>query len=67
MAVFVGDDATDEEAFQTIGPRALTVRIGRVKYSAAQYVIAHRRLVDPLLKVLARRSGVSAPSEKAIP
>ena len=60
MAVFIGDDATDEEAFQTIGPRALTVRVGRVKTSAAQYVIPRRMLVDRLLETLARRSGASA-------
>jgi len=62
MAVFVGDDVTDEEAFETIGPRALTVRIGRVSASSAQYVIPHRRLVDRLLEKLAGRSGNEARS-----
>ena len=57
MAVFLGDDATDEEAFQTIGPRALTIRIGRVRVSAAEYVIPRRRLVDLFLEKLARRAG----------
>lgn len=63
-AVFVGDDATDEEAFATIGPRALTVRIGRVKRSAAQYVLPSRKLVDPLLERLARRPGGGPPPEE---
>ncbi|MBI3565826.1 MAG: trehalose-phosphatase [Elusimicrobia bacterium] len=62
-AVFVGDDATDEEAFATIGPRALTVRIGRVKSSAAQYILPSRRLVDPLLERLSRRPAGGAPPE----
>lgn len=57
MAVFVGDDLTDEEAFQTIGPRALTVRIGRVRDSAAEYVIPRRHLVDRILESLAKRTG----------
>lgn len=57
MAVFVGDDITDEEAFQTIGPKALTVRVGRVRRSSAQYVVAHRRFVDRLLHAFARRRG----------
>jgi trehalose-phosphatase len=63
-SVFVGDDVTDEEAFATIGPRALTVRIGRVRRSAAQYVLPSRRLVEPLLERLARRPGGGAPPEE---
>jgi trehalose 6-phosphate phosphatase len=55
QALYVGDDATDEEAFRTLGPRALTVRVGRVKRSSAEYVIAHRRLVDRMLSALALR------------
>lgn len=62
-AVFVGDDVTDEEAFETIGPRALTVRIGRVKRSAAQYILPSRKLVDPLLERLVRRPAGGAPPE----
>ncbi len=57
MALFIGDDVTDEEAFRTLGPRALTVRVGRVKRSAAEYVLPHRRLVDRMLEILARRSA----------
>jgi trehalose 6-phosphate phosphatase len=62
-SIFVGDDVTDEEAFETIGPRALTVRIGRVKGSAAQYTLPSRRLVDLLLEKLSRRPGSGAPPE----
>ncbi|MBI4346237.1 MAG: trehalose-phosphatase [Elusimicrobia bacterium] len=60
MAVFIGDDVTDEEAFRTIGPKALTVRIGRVKASSATYIIPHRRLVDSVLEKIAGRSGKEA-------
>lgn len=35
LGMFVGDDRTDEEGFQTLGPRALTVRVGRVTRSNA--------------------------------
>jgi trehalose-phosphatase len=63
-AVFVGDDATDEEAFRTIGPRALTVRVGRIKTTAADFVLPRRQWVDRLLEILARRSG-SAPGMQA--
>jgi trehalose 6-phosphate phosphatase len=62
MTVFVGDDRTDEEGFRTLGMRALTVRVGSVRSSAAQYVIARRRLVDRFLESLLRRSWPPAPS-----
>jgi trehalose-phosphatase len=62
-SVFVGDDVTDEEAFATIGPRALTVRIGRVKRTAAQYLMPQRRMIDLLLEALARRPGGGPPPE----
>ncbi|HXT00602.1 MAG TPA: trehalose-phosphatase [Elusimicrobiota bacterium] len=62
-AVFVGDDVTDEEAFSTIGPRALTVRIGRVKRSGAQYVMPDRRQIDLFLGALARRRPAGPPPE----
>lgn len=65
-AVFVGDDATDEEAFRTLGARALTVRIGRVNASAAQFIIPRRRLVDRLLKALAKRRGTGVAIERRV-
>lgn len=63
-SVFVGDDVTDEEAFATIGPSALTVRIGRVRTSAAQYVMPRRELIDVLLERLARRPAGGPPPEE---
>ncbi len=58
-ALFIGDDTTDEEAFRTLGPGALTVRVGRVSRSNARYVIPRRPLVDILLEKLAARPGPS--------
>jgi trehalose-phosphatase len=62
-SVFVGDDTSDEEAFATIGPQALTVRVGRVRKSAAQFILPRRRLVDSLLERLCRRPGGGPPPE----
>jgi trehalose 6-phosphate phosphatase len=53
--VFIGDDRTDEEGFRTLGPKALTIRVGRVNASAAQYVFSRRDQVDRLLESLAAR------------
>lgn len=55
MGVFIGDDRTDEEGFRTLGPRALTIRVGRVSASEAQYIFSNRKQVDRLLKSLAAR------------
>jgi trehalose-phosphatase len=63
-SVFVGDDATDEEAFETIGPRALTMRIGRVRSSAAQYLMRDRVQIDTFLDALARRPAGGPPPEE---
>ncbi|HAZ07343.1 MAG TPA: trehalose-phosphatase [Elusimicrobia bacterium] len=62
MGVFIGDDRTDEEGFRTLGPRALTIRVGRVNASEAQYIFSDRKQVDRLLKSLAARSS---PSQEA--
>lgn len=55
MGVFIGDDLTDEEGFRTLGPRALTIRVGRVKETEAQYIFSDRKQVERLLKSLAAR------------
>jgi trehalose 6-phosphate phosphatase len=58
LGIFIGDDKTDEEGFATLGRRALTVRVGRVESSAAQFILSHRGQVDRLMAALAvRRSG----------
>lgn len=55
LGIFVGDDKTDEEGFATLGRRALTVRVGRVEATAAQFVLSHRGQVDRLMAALAAR------------
>lgn len=55
LAVFVGDDRTDEDGFRTLGPQALTVRVGRTSRSAARFVVPRREFVDRLLERLAHR------------
>jgi trehalose-phosphatase len=55
MGVFIGDDRTDEEGFETLGSRALTIRVGRVGSSQAQYIFSDRKQVDRLLESLAAR------------
>lgn len=57
-ALIVGDDRTDEEAFKALGPRALSVRIGRVRRSKAAFVLPRRELVDRLLALLADRPAL---------
>lgn len=66
-SMFIGDDTTDEEAFAEIGPRALTVRVGRVRRSSAQYVVPSRRIVDELLDRLSRRAAGGPPPEAGAP
>ena len=61
LAVLVGDDATDEEGFRTLGRKALTVRVGRVRASAAEFAVPRRALVDHLLKALAERGARPSP------
>lgn len=61
MGVFVGDDRTDEEGFRTLGAGALTIRVGRVGSSEAQYVFSHRRQVDRLLRSIAERPAPKEP------
>lgn len=52
-AVFVGDDATDEDAFRHPDV-ALGVRVGRSARSAARFYVPRQRDVDELLRLLVR-------------
>jgi len=56
--VYVGDDATDEDAFGQGPPsRLISIRVGRSRNSAATYYIREQREIDRLLQALvARRS-----------
>lgn len=49
--LFVGDDATDEEGFRTLGRRAWTVKVGPEK-TVARYRLRTLREVDGLLAFL---------------
>jgi trehalose 6-phosphate phosphatase len=52
-AIYVGDDATDEDVFTLDDPgRLLSVRVGRSARSSAQYYVATQRDVDVLLAKL---------------
>jgi trehalose 6-phosphate phosphatase len=52
-AIYVGDDETDEDAFQS-GPssRLLSIRVGRNGRTHADYHLKNQREIDELLKVL---------------
>jgi trehalose 6-phosphate phosphatase len=51
LALYVGDDATDEDAFSA-GPHVVGVRIGHSSSSAARYFLDRQRDVDALLERL---------------
>lgn len=52
-AIYVGDDATDEDVFQLDQPgRLLSVRIGRSEASAAAYYLRTQRDIDTMLSRL---------------
>jgi trehalose 6-phosphate phosphatase len=50
LPIYVGDDLTDETAFQTLREVGLTIRIGKSKKSAAQYYLKGQREVLRFLK-----------------
>ncbi len=43
--IYVGDDITDEDAFSTLNPHGLTIRIGRKTGSHAQYYIPSTKAI----------------------
>ena len=54
-ACFVGDDKTDEEAFETLGGRALTVRVGPALKSKARFLLKNRGYVHSFLELIAEK------------
>ena len=52
LPIFIGDDATDEDAFHALR-HGITIRVGYRKGSAARYYVRTRRDVDALLGELA--------------
>lgn len=59
LALYVGDDVTDEDVFELDQPeRLLGIRVGASRRSAAQYYLRSQAEVDPLLAtLLTLRSG----------
>lgn len=54
IALYVGDDVTDEDVFRIDQPgRLLSVRIGEAPWSAAAYCLRSQRQMDRLLATLA--------------
>lgn len=54
-AIYIGDDATDEDVFEMNEPdRLLSIRVGRDPTSAASYYLREQSEMDDLLEVLAR-------------
>jgi trehalose 6-phosphate phosphatase len=61
MALYVGDDVTDEDVFALEQPgRLVSARVGRSKNSAARYFLRDQREIDTLLaRLIELRSGCS--------
>lgn len=54
-AIYVGDDATDEDAFSSTYPeRLLTIRVGAADDSRARYHLDSQAEIDSLLQILVR-------------
>lgn len=54
-ALYVGDDATDEDVFaRSAADRVLGVRVGRAAASAAEYLLERQSDIDRLLEILVR-------------
>jgi trehalose 6-phosphate phosphatase len=61
-ALFVGDDATDEDVFSLLDSRIVTGRIGVKKNSDAQFFLKRQSEIGDLLHVLlAAHNGASMP------
>jgi trehalose 6-phosphate phosphatase len=58
LPIYIGDDCTDEDAFETLPPHAITVRVGDTEMvSHARYRVADPQAVHVFLRgVLAARS-----------
>lgn len=53
LAVYVGDDDTDEDAFKALNDLALTICVGEKKESSAQFYLRDTDEVQALVKTLA--------------
>jgi trehalose-phosphatase len=50
LPVYIGDDTTDEDAFEALKNKGITVFVGKPRFSAAQYCLAGPQEVTELLK-----------------
>jgi len=62
--VYIGDDATDEDAFRSATPDTLlSIRVGRHRASAATHFLRDQRELDVLLEFFARARSFDGPSD----
>jgi trehalose 6-phosphate phosphatase len=68
-ALYVGDDETDEDVFEALGPeQLLSVRVGAIEGSRATYCLKHQGDIDRLLRRLAAlRSPMGRPQGRPLP
>lgn len=52
IIVFIGDDQTDEDAFKLLPSKAITIRVGKNKYSKAKYYLRNTSEVKRLLECM---------------
>jgi trehalose-phosphatase len=58
LPVYIGDDTTDEDAFRALGPKGITIFVGKPRNSRARYYIKGPAEVQRLLKtILTIRKG----------
>ena len=50
VPVYIGDDSTDEDAFEALKGRGVTVFVGPPRLSAAQYYLKQTQEVTELMK-----------------
>lgn len=52
--LFAGDDKTDEQGFRTLGPGAVTIRVGNARGTGARFRLKDTRQVQSFLELLQR-------------
>ncbi len=56
-ALYVGDDATDEDVFALRDPRVLTVRIGKKNVSSARFFLKRQSEIAQVLRLIVEMAG----------
>ncbi len=62
VAVYIGDDATDEEAFRAVRPDGIAIRVGRKKRTEADYYVNDAAEVHAFLHMLLRARSMDNPT-----